>query len=80
MFDRIMENCTALWLPVSMAYLIFLAGMIAKAIRHFRRVRGAPAYTSGSVDGYRPPPSGAFGSAPHGMAAESRTRDWIPAR
>jgi hypothetical protein len=39
MFDRIMENSMALWLPVSAAYLIFMARMIVMAFRHFRRAR-----------------------------------------
>jgi hypothetical protein len=85
MLDRIMETTMALWLPVSAAYLIFMLGMIAKAFRHFRRARGVPAYGSGR-DGTRLSPMGAMGgygretAAAAGTGAESRARDWSPAR
>jgi hypothetical protein len=85
MFDRIMETSMALWLPVSAAYLIFLAGMIVRAFRHFRRARGVPPYGSGP-DRTRLSTMGAMGgfgretAAAAGTGAESRTRDWSPAR
>jgi hypothetical protein len=71
-FDRIMENTMAIWLPVSAAYLVFMAGMIVKAIRHFRRQRNVPAYTPG--------PRRAYAASGGGTGAELRARDWTPAR
>lgn len=79
MFDRIMENSMALWLPVSAAYLIFMAGMIVKAFRHFRRARGVPAYGRGP-DRHFLSPVGSYGRGSAGSAAESRSRDWSPTR
>jgi hypothetical protein len=78
MFDRIMENSMALWLPVSAAYLVFLAAMIVKAFRHFRRAR-ARAYGAGPERAFASPRAG-YGRETAGRAAESRNRDWSPAR
>lgn len=85
MFDRIMENSMALWLPVSAAYFIFAAGMIVKAIRHFRRARAMSGHGPGP-ERPRLAPTGRYGretaDAPEaaGRGAGSRARDWSPAR
>lgn len=72
MFDRIMENSMAIWLPLSAAYLVFLAGMIVKAIRHFRGPRRIPANRILPQQDYA-------ASAPRRVAVESLARDWRPA-
>jgi hypothetical protein len=67
MFDRIMENSTALWLLISAAYPIFLVSMVVRAVRHYRRTRHPLAY----------PASIAYPAAsPSGKARE----DWTAAR
>jgi hypothetical protein len=80
MFDRIMENTMALWLSVSAAYLFFMAGIIVKSIRHFRRSRGVLAYPTGPRRASASAPGRAYATATELSGAEPRDGDWSPAR